>query len=108
MLILCGLRPVIQDPDGHLRVQLESTVRDIVKVGLPRFSWPRSSSRRRQCLVGGVGPLLLPDRASTSRLLGGALTATTVGITARVLQESAAQRRPKRISASDSWGGGDR
>ena len=69
-------------------VGLESTVRDMVKVGLPSLFVAVLGVAVPFALGWGVGALLLPDRSVyVHAFLGATLTATSVGITARVLQD---------------------
>ena len=70
-------------------VGLESTVRDMLKVGLPSLLVAVLGVAVPFALGWGVGALLLPERSVyVHAFLGATLTATSVGITARVLQES--------------------
>jgi Kef-type K+ transport system membrane component KefB len=67
---------------------LESTVRDMLKVGLPSFLVAMLGVVAPFALGWGVGALLLPDRSVyVHAFLGATLTATSVGITVRVLQD---------------------
>lgn len=69
-------------------VGLESTVRDMLKVGLPSLLAAVLGVAAPFALGWGVGALLLPDRSAyVHAFLGAMLTATSVGITARVLQD---------------------
>jgi Kef-type K+ transport system membrane component KefB len=69
-------------------VRLESTVRDMLKVGLPSLLVAILGVAAPFALGWGVGALLLPDRSVyVHAFLGATLTATSVGITARVLQD---------------------
>ena len=69
-------------------VGLESTVRDMLHVGLPSLLVALLGVVTPFALGVGVGALLLPDRSVYVHLfLGAALTATSVGITARVLSD---------------------
>jgi Kef-type K+ transport system membrane component KefB len=69
-------------------VGLESTVRDMLKVGLPSLLVAVLGVATPFALGWGVGSLLLPGRSVYAHaFLGATLTATSVGITARVLQE---------------------
>jgi Na+:H+ antiporter len=69
-------------------VGLESTVRDMLKVGLPSLLVAVLGIAVPFGLGWGVGALLLPDRSIyVHAFLGATLTATSVGITARVLQD---------------------
>jgi Kef-type K+ transport system membrane component KefB len=69
-------------------VGLESTVRDMLKVGLPSLLVAVLGIAAPFALGWAVGALLLPDRSVyVHAFLGAMLTATSVGITARVLQD---------------------
>lgn len=69
-------------------VGLESTVRDMLHVGLPSLLVALLGVVTPFALGVGVGALLLPDRSVYVHLfLGATLTATSVGITARVLTD---------------------
>jgi len=69
-------------------VGLESTVRDMLKVGLPSLLVAVLGIAAPFALGWAVGALLLPDRSIyVHAFLGAMLTATSVGITARVLQD---------------------
>jgi len=69
-------------------VGLESTVRDMMKVGLPSLLVAVLGVVTPFALGWGVGALLLPDHSAyVHAFLGATLTATSVGITARVLQD---------------------
>jgi Kef-type K+ transport system membrane component KefB len=69
-------------------VGLESTVRDMLTVGLPSVLVAVLGVLAPFALGWGVGALLLPDRTVyVHAFLGATLTATSVGITARVLQD---------------------
>lgn len=69
-------------------VGLESTVRDMLKVGLPSLLVAVLGIVAPFALGWAVGALLLPDRSVyVHAFLGAMLTATSVGITARVLQD---------------------
>jgi Kef-type K+ transport system membrane component KefB len=69
-------------------VGLESTVRDMLKVGLPSLLVALLGVAAPFALGWGVGAVLLPDRSVyVHAFLGAILTATSVGITARVLQD---------------------
>lgn len=69
-------------------VGLESTVRDMLKVGLPSLIVAVLGVAAPFVLGWGVGAALLPDRSVyVHAFLGATLTATSVGITARVLQD---------------------
>lgn len=69
-------------------VGLESTVHDMLKVGLPSLLVAVLGVTVPFALGWGVGALLLPGRSAyVHAFLGATLTATSVGITARVLQD---------------------
>jgi len=69
-------------------VGLESTVRDMIKVGLPSLLVALLGVVTPFALGWLVGVLLLPDRSVyVHAFLGATLTATSVGITARVLRD---------------------
>jgi Kef-type K+ transport system membrane component KefB len=69
-------------------VGLESTVRDMLKVGLPSLLVAVLGIAAPFALGWAVGAMLLPDRSVYVHVfLGAMLTATSVGITARVLQD---------------------
>jgi Kef-type K+ transport system membrane component KefB len=69
-------------------VGLESTVREMLKVGLPSLLVAVLGVAAPFALGWGVSALLLPDRSIyVHAFLGATLTATSVGITARVLQD---------------------
>jgi Kef-type K+ transport system membrane component KefB len=69
-------------------VGLESTVRDMLKVGLPSLLVAVIGVAVPFALGWGVGAMLLPERNTyVHAFLGATLTATSVGITARVLQD---------------------
>jgi Kef-type K+ transport system membrane component KefB len=77
-------------------VGLESTVRDMLKVGLPSLLVALLGVITPFALGWGVGALLLPDRSPyVHAFLGATLTATSVGITARVLQDLKRSRSPE-------------
>lgn len=77
-------------------VGLESTVRDMVKVGLPSLLVALLGVVTPFALGWGVGALLLPDRGIyVHAFLGATLTATSVGITARVLQDLGRSQSPE-------------
>ena len=80
-------------------VGLESTVRDMLKVGLPSLLVAVLGVVAPFVLGWGVGWLLLPDRSVYVHVfLGAMLTATSVGVTARVLQDlGKSQSREARI-----------
>lgn len=80
-------------------VGLESTVRDMLKVGLPAFVVAVLGVAAPFALGWGVSALLLPDRSVYVHVfLGATLTATSVGITARVLQDlGRSQSREARV-----------
>ena len=69
-------------------VGLESTVRDLLKVGLASLTVAVLGVVTPFALGWGVGAWLLPDRSPyVHAFLGATLTATSVGITARVLKD---------------------
>jgi Kef-type K+ transport system membrane component KefB len=69
-------------------VGLESTVRDMMKVGLPSLLVAVLGVATPFALGWGVGVLLLPGHSPYAHaFLGATLTATSVGITARVLSD---------------------
>jgi Kef-type K+ transport system membrane component KefB len=77
-------------------VGLESTVRDMLKVGLPAVLVAVLGVVAPFALGWGVGALLLPDQSVyVHAFLGATLTATSVGITARVLQDLNRSQSPE-------------
>lgn len=77
-------------------VGLESTVRDMVRVGLPSLMVAILGVAAPFVLGWGVGALLLPDRSVyVHAFLGATLTATSVGITARVLRDLGRSQTPE-------------
>jgi len=69
-------------------VGLESTVRDMLRVGLPSLAVAVLGVAAPFALGWGVSALLLPDRSVyVHAFIGATLTATSVGITARVLRD---------------------
>ena len=69
-------------------VGLESTVRDMMKVGVTSLLVAVLGVVTPFALGWGVGALMLPDHSAYVRaFLGATLTATSVGITARVLRD---------------------
>jgi Kef-type K+ transport system membrane component KefB len=77
-------------------VGLESTVRDMVKVGLTSLLVAILGVVTPFALGWGVGALLLPDRSVyVHAFLGATLTATSVGITARVLRDLGKSQSPE-------------
>jgi Kef-type K+ transport system membrane component KefB len=77
-------------------VGLESTVRDMLKVGLPSLLVAVLGVAAPFALGWGVGALLLPERSAyVHAFLGATLTATSVGITARVLQDLGHSKSPE-------------
>jgi Kef-type K+ transport system membrane component KefB len=69
-------------------VGLESTVRDMLRVGLPSLLVAMLGVVTPFALGWGVGAWLLPEHSAYAHaFLGAALTATSVGITARVLSD---------------------
>lgn len=70
------------------QVGLESTVRDMMKVGVSSFLVAVLGVATPFALGWGVGALLIPDETWYAHaFLGATLTATSVGITARVLAD---------------------
>jgi Kef-type K+ transport system membrane component KefB len=70
------------------QVGLESTVRDMLQVGVPSFLVATLGVVTPFVLGWGVGALLLPQETWYAHaFLGATLTATSVGITARVLAD---------------------
>ncbi|MGH7700180.1 MAG: cation:proton antiporter, partial [Gemmatimonadales bacterium] len=80
-------------------VGLEATVRDMLKVGLPSLLVAVLGVVTPFALGWGAGVLLLPDESEyVHAFLGATLCATSVGITARVLQDlGKAQSREARV-----------
>lgn len=77
-------------------VGLESTVRDMLKVGLPSLLVAVLGVVTPFALGWGAGAWLLPDRSVyVHAFLGATLTATSVGITARVLKDLGRSRSPE-------------
>jgi Kef-type K+ transport system membrane component KefB len=77
-------------------VGLESTIRDMLKVGLPSLFVAVLGVVAPFVLGWGVGALLLPDRSVyVHAFLGATLTATSVGITARVLRDLSRSQSPE-------------
>jgi Kef-type K+ transport system membrane component KefB len=77
-------------------VGLESTVRDMLKVGWPSFFVAILGVVAPFALGWGVGAWLMPDRSVyVHAFLGATLTATSVGITARVLQDLNQSQSPE-------------
>lgn len=77
-------------------VGLESTVRDMMKVGLPSLLVALLGVITPFALGWTVGALLLPDRSIyVHAFLGATLTATSVGITARVLRDLGRSQTPE-------------
>ncbi len=77
-------------------VGLESTVPDMLRVGLPSLLVAVLGVAAPFGLGWGVGALLLPVRSPyVHAFLGATLTATSVGITARVLQDLGRSRSPE-------------
>ena len=71
-----------------LEVGLESTVRDMLKVGLPSVLVAVAGVLAPFALGWGAGAWMLPDKSAyVHAFLGATLTATSIGITARVLQD---------------------
>jgi Kef-type K+ transport system membrane component KefB len=80
-------------------VGLESTVRDMLKVGLRSLLVAALGILTPFALGWGVGALVLPERSVYVHIfLGATLTATSVGITARVLKDlNRSQSREARV-----------
>ena len=77
-------------------VGLESTVRDMLKVGLPSLLVGVLGVVTPFALGWGVGAILLPEHSPYAHaFLGATLTATSVGITARVLSDIGKSRSPE-------------
>ena len=77
-------------------VGLESTVRDMLKVGLPSLLVAVLGVVTPFALGWGVGAVLLPEHSAYAHaFLGATLTATSVGITARVLSDIGKSRSPE-------------
>jgi Kef-type K+ transport system membrane component KefB len=77
-------------------VGLESTVRDMLKVGLPSLLVALLGVVAPFALGWAVGAVLLPDRSVYVHVfLGATLTATSVGITARVLRDLNRSQSPE-------------
>jgi len=77
-------------------VGLESTVRDMLKVGLPSLLVAVLGVVTPFALGWGVGAWLLPEHSAYAHaFLGATLTATSVGITARVLTDLGRSRSPE-------------
>ena len=77
-------------------VGLESTVRDMLKVGLTSLLVAVLGVVTPFALGWGVGALLLPERSAyVHAFLGATLTATSVGITARVLRDLGKGQSPE-------------
>lgn len=78
------------------QVGLESTVRDMMKVGLPSLLVAVLGVVTPFLLGWGVGAMALPGHSPYAHaFLGAALTATSVGITARVLSDLGKSRTPE-------------
>ena len=77
-------------------VGLESTVREMLKVGVTSLLVAVLGVVTPFALGWGVGALLLPDRSAyVHAFLGATLTATSVGITARVLRDLGKGKSPE-------------
>ena len=77
-------------------VGLESTVRDMLKVGLRSLVVAVLGVVAPWVLGWGVGALLLPEHSTYAHaFLGAVLTATSVGITARVLRDLGRAQTPE-------------
>ena len=76
-------------------VGLESTPRDMMAVGIPATIVALVGVAAPMALGFGVGELMLPGESWMAHaFIGAMLAATSVGITARVLQEAQATRTP--------------
>jgi Kef-type K+ transport system membrane component KefB len=90
--ILAGLGVIIL----LFEVGLESTVRDMLRVGWASLVVAVLGVVTPFALGWAVGALLLPDRSVYMHaFLGATLTATSVGITARVLQDLGRSKSPE-------------
>lgn len=77
-------------------VGLESTVSDMLKVGLPSVLVAVLGVAAPFALGWGVSAWMLPDKSAyVHAFLGATLTATSVGITARVLQDLRRSQSPE-------------
>ena len=77
-------------------VGLESTVRDMMRVGITATGVAVLGIVTPFALGWGVGAWLLPDQSAyVHAFLGATLTATSVGITARVLRELGKSQTPE-------------
>ena len=77
-------------------VGLESTVRDMLKVGLPSLGVAVLGVVAPFVLGWAISAWMLPDRSVyLHAFLGATLTATSVGITARVLQDLGQSQSPE-------------
>lgn len=78
-------------------VGLESTIPQMLKVGLPSFRVAILGVVLPMALGFGAGQLLLPDGTSwiLSLFIGACLSATSIGITAQVLGERGALKTPE-------------
>jgi Kef-type K+ transport system membrane component KefB len=78
------------------QVGLESTVREMLTVGVPSFLVAVIGVVTPFALGWGVGALLLPQESWYAHaFLGATLTATSVGITARVLTDLGKEKTPE-------------
>lgn len=77
-------------------VGLESTVREMFQVGLPSLLVAVLGIVAPFLLGWGAGAILLPEHSTYAHIfLGAVLTATSVGITARVLSDLGQSRSPE-------------
>jgi Kef-type K+ transport system membrane component KefB len=77
-------------------VGLEATVRDMLRVGLPSLFVALLGVVTPFALGWGVGALVLPDESPlVHAFIGATLCATSVGITARVLQDLGKSQSPE-------------
>ncbi|MBI4419333.1 MAG: cation:proton antiporter [Gemmatimonadetes bacterium] len=78
------------------QVGLESTVREMMSVGLPSLLVATLGVVIPFALGWGVGVLVLPEHSAyVHAFIGATLTATSVGITARVLQDLGKSQTPE-------------
>jgi Kef-type K+ transport system membrane component KefB len=96
---IVALEPLVRDPHIDMLAQLgvllllfevglESTVRQMLSVGLTSLAVAVLGVLAPFALGWGVGVMLVPDQGIfVHAFLGATLTATSVGITARVLQD---------------------
>ncbi|HEY8087616.1 MAG TPA: cation:proton antiporter [Polyangiaceae bacterium] len=81
------------------QVGLDSTVKDVLRVGLASAAVAVLGTVGTLVLGFGAASLVLPHSTILLRLfLAGALTATSIGISARVLKDAGAGRRPEALT----------